>query len=47
MRCLDWLYKHRNEVERLRGRLKGWHAIATRYGKHACSFITCSAFLQP
>ena len=39
VRCPDWIYKHRNEVERLWGRLKEWRAIATRYEKCARSFM--------
>ena len=39
VRCPDWIYKHRNEVERLWGRLKEWRAIATRYEKCAESFM--------
>jgi transposase len=34
-----WIYRHRNEVERLWGRLKEWRAVATRYEKLAASFI--------
>ena len=39
VRCPDWIYKHRNEVERLWGRLKEWRAVATRYDKLAQSFM--------
>ncbi len=39
LRCPDWIYKHRNEVERLWGRLKEWRAVATRYDKLAQSFM--------
>lgn len=39
VRCPDWIYRHRNEVERLWGRLKEWRAVATRYEKLAASFI--------
>ena len=39
MRCPDWIYRHRNEVERLWGRLKEWRAVATRYEKLARSFM--------
>jgi transposase len=39
VRCPDWIYKHRNEVERLWGRLKEWRAVATRYEKLAQSFM--------
>ena len=37
--CPDWIYVHRNQVERLWARLKEWRAIATRYEKTACSFM--------
>ena len=36
---LDWIYTHRNQVERLWARLKEWQAIATRYEKTARSFM--------
>ncbi len=39
VRCPDWIYRHRNEVERLWGRLKEWRAVATRYEKLAQSFM--------
>jgi len=39
VRCPDWIYRHRNEVERLWGRLKEWRAVATRYEKLARSFM--------
>ena len=39
VRCPDWIYRHRNEVERLWGRLKEWRAVATRYEKLATSFM--------
>ena len=39
VRCPDWIYKHRNEIERLWGRLKEWRAVATRYEKLAQSFM--------
>lgn len=35
----DWIYNHRNLVERLCARLKEWHANAARYEKTAASFI--------
>ena len=43
--CPDWIYVHRNQVERLRARLKEWRAVATRYEKTATSFmgVTCLA----
>ena len=34
------LYRQRNRIERLVGRLKQWRAIATRYDKTACSFLS-------
>ena len=37
--CPDWIYVHRNQVERLWARLKEWRAIATRYETTACSFM--------
>ena len=37
--CPDWIYVHRNQVERLWARLKEWRAIATRYEKTARSFM--------
>src|SRR5215207_244907 len=37
--CPDWIYAHRNPVERLWARLKEWRAIATRYEKTAQSFM--------
>ena len=37
--CPDWIYVHRNQVERLWARLKEWRAVATRYEKTACSFM--------
>ena len=39
VRCDDCIYRNRNVVERLWGRLKQWRAIATRYEKTATSFI--------
>ena len=39
VRCPDFIYKHRNEVERLWGRLKERRAVATRYEKLAQSFM--------
>jgi transposase len=35
----DWIYRHRNRVERLWSRLKEWRAVATRYEKTAASFL--------
>ncbi len=39
VRCPDFIYQHRNQVERLWARLKEWRAVATRYEKTACSFM--------
>jgi len=39
VRCPDFIYVHRNRIERLWGRLKEWRAVATRYEKTACSFM--------
>jgi transposase len=36
----DWeIYRERNRVERLVGRLKQWRRIATRYEKRAASYM--------
>ena len=37
VRCTDFISVHRNQVERLWGRLKEWRAVATRYEKTARS----------
>jgi transposase len=43
-RMMDWgLYRERNVVERLVGRLKEYRRIATRYDKLAASYL---AFVQ-
>ena len=43
-RIMDWdLYRERNVVERLVGRLKDYRRIATRYDKLAASYL---AFVQ-
>ena len=39
VRCPEWIYVHRNQVERLWGRMKEWRAVATRYEKTAASFM--------
>ena len=39
MRCPDFIYVHRNRIERLWGRLKEWRAVATGYEKTARSFM--------
>ena len=48
VRCPAWIYVHRNQVERLWGRLKEWRAVATRYEKTAASFlgVLCLAAAQ-
>lgn len=40
VRCDDYIYRNRNVVERLWGRLKEWRAVATRYEKTATSFAS-------
>ena len=37
--CPGFIYNNRNMVERLRGRLEEWRAVATRYEKTASSFM--------
>jgi transposase len=37
--CRDWLDVNRERVERLRGRLKEWRAVATRYEKTAAAYV--------
>ncbi len=37
--CPDYVYNDRNLVERLRGRLKEWRAVTTRYEKTATRFL--------
>ena len=39
VRCPEWIYFHRNQIERMWGRLKEWRAVATRYEKTAASFL--------
>jgi transposase len=39
VRCPDWIYVHRNHVERLWARPKEWRAVATRYEKTARSLL--------
>lgn len=48
VRCPDFIYVHRNQIERLWGRLKEWRAVATRYEKLARSFmgVLCLAATQ-
>ena len=37
------LYKQRNRIERMFGRLKDWRRIATRYDKLARNFLSAVA----
>ncbi len=37
--CRDWIYRHRNRVERSWSRLKEWRCVATRYEKTQASFL--------
>ena len=48
VRCPAFIYRHRNRIERLWGRLKEWRAVATRYEKTARSFmgVLCLAAAQ-
>ena len=48
VRCPDFIYRHRNQIERLWGRLKEWRAVATRYEKTTRSFmgVLCLAATQ-
>ena len=39
VRCPDFIYRHRNCIERMWARLKEWRAVATRYEKTAPSFM--------
>jgi len=39
LRCQDFIYVHRNRIERLWNRLKEWRAVATRYEKTANAFL--------
>jgi transposase len=36
--CPNYIYRHRNLIERCWSRPKEWQAIATRYGKTATSY---------
>jgi transposase len=36
--CPDYIYRHRNLIERYWSRLKEWRAIATRYDETATSY---------
>ena len=40
VRCPDFIHQRRNQVERLRARLKERRAVATRHEKTACSFMS-------
>ena len=48
VRCPAFIYRHRNRIERMWGRLKEWRAVATRYEKTARSFMSvlCLAAAQ-
>ena len=39
VRCPDFIYVHRNRIERLWARLKEWRAVATRYEKTAAALL--------
>jgi len=39
VRCPDFIYRHRNRIERMWARLKEWRAVATRYEKTAPSLM--------
>ena len=39
VRCPDFIYRHRNRIERMWARLKEWRAVGTRYGKTAPFFM--------
>ena len=39
VRCPDFIYIHRNRIERLWSRLKEWRAVATRYEKTTRFFM--------
>ena len=39
VRCPDFIYRHRNRIERMWARLKEWRAVATRYDKTSPSFM--------
>lgn len=39
VRCPEYIYVHRNQIERMWARLKEWRAIATRYEKTTRSFL--------
>lgn len=39
------IYRRRNVIERLFGRLKNWRRIATRYDRHAQSYLAAIALV--
>lgn len=39
------IYRRRNVIERLFGRLKNWRRIATRYDRHACNYLAAIAIV--
>ncbi len=39
------LYRRRNVIERLFGRLKNWRRIATRYDRHATNYLAAIALV--
>src|SRR5436309_6122138 len=41
--CPDYIYRHRNLIERCWSRLKEYRAVATRYDKTATSYAACIA----
>src|SRR5438874_7000900 len=42
-----WLYRHRNAIERMFGRLKDFRRIATRYDRLASNFLALSVSPDP
>jgi transposase len=39
------IYRRRNVIERLFGRLKNWRRIATRYDRHAQNYLAAIALV--
>jgi transposase len=39
------IYRRRNVIERLFGRLKNWRRIATRYDRHAANYLAAIALV--
>jgi transposase len=39
------IYRRRNVIERLFGRLKNWRHIATRYDRHAQNYLAAIALV--